>query len=263
MTESTVNTVNFHAKLVKIQSKLKVPKGRKNNFGNFAYRSCEDIEEALKPLLEKEGMFLMLTDELEDKGGRVFVKAAALISDGNQSIIAHGIAEHATEKKGMDVSQVTGAASSYARKRALAGLFLIDDTEDADADEPIEDNEKAPAKAKAKATPKPKNAPEPKKVPSVKSTPVEKAVDAKAATEDFNKTIDEIEKPIDTFVDFCRSRQVSQEDGMKFLKARLKGLDDPLLAELVKDPPRLEVELKLQGIAIVEPDEIGEDELPF
>jgi len=116
--------------LNKIQKELKVPKNQKNTFGGYSYRSCEDILEAVKPLLGEAT--LSLTDEMRELGGRVYVQATATLSDGENSVTVSAYAREAESKKGMDESQITGAASSYARKYALNGLFLIDDTRDAD-----------------------------------------------------------------------------------------------------------------------------------
>lgn len=116
--------------LNKIQKELKAPKGQKNTFGNYNYRSCEDILEAVKPLLGHA--VLTLNDEVVMIGDRFYIKATATLSDGTKSVFASAYAREAVEKKGMDVAQITGAASSYARKYALNGLFCIDDTKDAD-----------------------------------------------------------------------------------------------------------------------------------
>ena len=125
---------NLHDKMVYIQSELKAPKNQRNNFGNYNYRSCEDILEAVKPLLNKTGLRLSLNDEiLTTESGITFVKATALITDGDKGISTSASAGIDVNKKGMDVAQTFGAASSYARKYALNGLFLIDDTKDADA----------------------------------------------------------------------------------------------------------------------------------
>ncbi len=117
--------------LAKIQRELKAPKGQMNNFGNYKYRSCEDILEALKPHLN--GYTLVITDDIILIGDRYYIKATATISDGKESVSATGIARESQTKKGMDDSQITGATSSYARKYALNGLFCIDDTKDADS----------------------------------------------------------------------------------------------------------------------------------
>lgn len=115
-----------------IQQKLKAPKSNRNDFGKYNYRSCEDILEAVKPLLGE--CTLVISDTIEAIGGRVYVKATATISDlKGVSVSTTAYAREAEEKKGMDVAQITGAASSYARKYALNGLFAIDDTKDADA----------------------------------------------------------------------------------------------------------------------------------
>jgi hypothetical protein len=118
--------------LNKIQTELKAPKNQRNNFGNYNYRSCEDILEAVKPLLQ--GAVLVLNDEIVNIGTRFYVKATATISvEGGASISNAAFAREEETKKGMDAAQITGSASSYARKYALNGLFMIDDTKDADA----------------------------------------------------------------------------------------------------------------------------------
>lgn len=121
-------------RLFAIQQELKAPKNQKNTFGGYKYRSCEDILEAVKPLLKKQSLGLFLKDEIVNVGERYYVKANAMIYDENGKILAD-ISAYAREeenKKGMDASQITGAASSYARKYALNGLFAIDDTKDSD-----------------------------------------------------------------------------------------------------------------------------------
>ena len=119
-------------KLIEIQQKLKVPKARHNKFGNYNYRSCEDIAEALKPVIHPMGMYLKLSDEIIQVGDRYYVKATAEIIGEDVTYSATGYAREEESKKGMDGSQVTGAASSYARKYALNGLLAIDDSEDSD-----------------------------------------------------------------------------------------------------------------------------------
>lgn len=126
-------TPTLPAKLVNIQAELKAPKGQYNSFGGYKYRSCEDILEAVKPLLRTFGLYITISDSIEEVGGKVYVKATATISDGDNQISTTAYAREAETKKGMDDSQVTGTASSYARKYALNGLFAIDDTKDADA----------------------------------------------------------------------------------------------------------------------------------
>lgn len=118
-------------KLKEIQAALKAPKGQFNGFGKYKYRSCEDIVEAVKPLLDKAGMALVISDEIQLIGDRYYVKATAQIL-GDETYSATAYAREPAEKKGMDASQITGMASSYARKYALNGLFAIDDTKDAD-----------------------------------------------------------------------------------------------------------------------------------
>lgn len=145
-------------KLVAVQAALKAPKGQFNKFGGYKYRSCEDILEAVKPLLLEQGLQLTITDEPVEVGGRIYIKATATVTDGSETAAVSGYAREAETKKGMDESQITGTASSYARKYALNGLFLIDDTKDADA---TNDHQKPKAAPKPKQAPKPKAAPQP------------------------------------------------------------------------------------------------------
>ena len=121
-----------------IQQKLKAPKGQFNSFGKYKYRSCEDIVEAVKPLLAEAGYHLILTDDIVMVGDRIYVKATASVLKGTEVLgSASAFAREPLEKKGMDTSQITGTASSYARKYALNGLFAIDDTKDADTMAPV------------------------------------------------------------------------------------------------------------------------------
>ena len=154
-------------KLALIQKELKAPKSNFNSFGNYKYRSCEDILEAVKPLLAKNGCFLTLSDDIVMVGDRIYVKATATYREGKEELIVTAFAREEAEKKGMDASQVTGTASSYARKYALNGLFLIDDTKDADTDEYAQETQKKPAK---KAEQKPADNPVDKMI-----TPLQKA----------------------------------------------------------------------------------------
>ena len=128
-------------RLAAIQTKLHAPKNQKNTFGGYNYRSCEDILEAVKPLLD--GLVLTITDEVTDVGGRIYVKATARLTDGKDAMTATAFAREAESRKGMDESQITGSTSSYARKYALNGLFLIDDNKDADSQDNSEQGQKA------------------------------------------------------------------------------------------------------------------------
>lgn len=133
----------IHAKLAEVQSELKAPKGQFNQFGNYAYRSCEDILSAAKPLVTKRDLHLTISDEIVEVGGRVYVKATATVSDGATEISTTAYAREEQSKKGMDASQLTGSTSSYARKYALNGLFCIDDTKDADSQDNSQHETKA------------------------------------------------------------------------------------------------------------------------
>lgn len=129
--------------LIKIQHDLKAPKNQKNLFGKYNYRSCEDILEGLKPLLLEQKCYVTLSDEITMIGDRIYVKAIATITNlnestnplnnGNESISVSAFAREPLSQKGMNEAQITGSASSYARKYALNGLFMIDDTKDADS----------------------------------------------------------------------------------------------------------------------------------
>ena len=119
--------------LVSIQQELKAPKGQYNSFGKYHYRSCEDILEAVKPLLGKHNCILNISDQIEMVGDRFYVKATAtIINSEGKSVTTTAFAREQESKAGMDMSQLTGSTSSYARKYALNGLFCIDDTKDAD-----------------------------------------------------------------------------------------------------------------------------------
>ena len=124
-------------RLALIQEKLVAQKGSFNSFGKYAYRSCEDILEAVKPHLK--GLVLTLEDDIVLIGERFYLKATASITDGEHTISKFAYAREAEDKKGMDVAQVTGAASSYSRKYALNGLFCIDDNKDPDVGPPVDE----------------------------------------------------------------------------------------------------------------------------
>lgn len=142
----------FFQQLAKIQRELNAPKNQRNTFGNYNYRSCEDILEGVKPLLGD--LFLSVSDEIVQIGDRFYVKATATITDGEHSHSASAMAREALTKKGMDDAQVTGATSSYARKYCLNGLFGIDDAKDADTDEHRKQVDAAkPESQKPKLTP--------------------------------------------------------------------------------------------------------------
>lgn len=174
--------MSLHEKLVAIQSELKAPRGQTNTFGNYKYRSCEDILESVKPLLKEHGLMLTLSDEIVPVGSRFYVKATARVWDGTKdyshfdsaaTASATAFAREEEQKKGMDGAQITGSASSYARKYALNGLFCIDDTKDADT----MDNRK-------EATVKPAEAP-PNVLAKIKELALKLQVDLK---KEFNLT---------------------------------------------------------------------------
>ena len=142
----------MNEKLMNIQTELKAPKNLWNDFGKYYYRNAEGICEAVKPLLEKNKCTLTLSDEMVEIGGRIYVKAIAKVVDCETNEIIGMVSAFAREpeiNKGMDESQITGTASSYARKYALNGLFLLDDTKDADTNEQrVESNNRSAAEDK-------------------------------------------------------------------------------------------------------------------
>ena len=119
--------------LIKIQSELKAPKNQTNSFGKYKYRSCEDILEAVKPLLAKYNCQLVISDAIKEAAGVIYCESRIAFTDGLENITVTACAGIEPNRKGMDIAQSFGASSSYARKYALNGLFLIDDTKDADA----------------------------------------------------------------------------------------------------------------------------------
>ncbi|MCC0679517.1 ERF family protein [Clostridioides sp. ES-S-0005-03] len=130
-----METNNIYMKLVNIQSALKAPKNQFNSFGKYNYRSCEDILEGLKPILKEEKALVILDDKVVQIGTRFYVEATATLIDAEtgETVSVKALAREDETKKGMDLAQVTGSVSSYARKYALNGLFCIDDTKDSDA----------------------------------------------------------------------------------------------------------------------------------
>lgn len=140
--------MEFFEKIQDIQTRLKAPKNLYNTFGKYNYRNAEGILEAVKPFLKKHGLVLTLSDDILNENERYYVMATARITDGDKSLYTTAYAREAVTKKGMDDSQITGTASSYARKYALNGLFLLDDTKDADTDEYYNTEKNAGSKGK-------------------------------------------------------------------------------------------------------------------
>ena len=169
-------TLTLHEKLMHIQHELKAPKNLRNNFGGYNYRNAESILEALKPLLVKYGATVTITDTIEDIGGRIYVKATASFygADASAPVEVTAYAREAETKKGMDDAQVTGATSSYARKYALNGLFLLDDTQDVDTEayqKAERGPQSAPQTSSNKTTPKTKAKPQSKPQTATQTAP--------------------------------------------------------------------------------------------
>lgn len=130
--------MTIYEKLSAVQQELKAPKNRRNTFGKYNYRSCEDILEAVKPILAKHKATILITDDISEVGGKVYIQATVRFVDLEErgdTITVNAFARESVDKKGMDDAQITGTSSSYARKYALNGLFLIDDVKDPDSDE--------------------------------------------------------------------------------------------------------------------------------
>jgi len=183
---ATTEKLNVYGKLASIQKELKAPKNQYNSFGKYHYRSCEDILEGVKPLLSKYKATLFISDSLELIGTRFYVKAIATFVDteNGETVSSSAYARESEDKKGMDSSQVTGATSSYARKYALNGLFLIDDNKDADTDAYQEQQNNAPEEKKTAA----KKEPTPKKSEAFNGmNPPEEDVDKRLLVTSDNK----------------------------------------------------------------------------
>ena len=152
--KETVEAValSFTERIQDIQSNLKAPKGQFNSFGKYAYRNQEDILEAVKPLLERHKLRMHISDSIVEIGGRIYVEATVIVTNGIESQETKALAREEESKKGMDSAQLTGSTSSYARKYALNGMFLIDDTKDSDATN-MHGKELVTPSAKAEKTP--------------------------------------------------------------------------------------------------------------
>lgn len=187
--------INASSTLQLIQLELKAPKSKFNKFGNFHYRSCEDILEAVKPLLHKYGATLVVSDEVQQVGPLVVITAKAIFTeaDGKQTVItAHAGVD--IDKKGMDVAQTFGASSSYARKYALNGLFLIDDTQDPDTDA-FQEQQKAPAQNQSRQQnqPRQQNKPAQQQANAQQQNPAPQQNTAPQLTQDFQKALKDIQ----------------------------------------------------------------------
>ena len=175
--------LGIHEKLMRIQTELKAPKDQYNDFGKYKYRSAESILEAVKPLLKAYGVSVTLSDTVCEVVGRVYVKSTATLTDSltGANVAVTAYAREEQSKKGYDEAQLTGACSSYARKYALNGLFLIDDTKDVDTNEYQAQGQQAQAKPKT-AKPAPKKA----EVPAPSEMPVE-VTDSRTELRNFIK----------------------------------------------------------------------------
>jgi len=146
--------MNIREKLMKIQVELKAPKNLYNSFGKYKYRNAEGIQEAVKPFLDRFGVYLTLSDDVIELSGNTYVKSYARITDceTGEYIESTGYARESDDKKGMDSAQITGSTSSYARKYALNGLLLLDDTKDVDTEEYQKEAKKSSPKSQQKTS---------------------------------------------------------------------------------------------------------------
>ena len=192
--EKSINQATLLAKLAKIQSELKAPKNLRNTFGNYNYRNAESILEAFKPFGQKYNVSICLSDEIINIGNRFYVKANAIIYDceTGEKITVSASAREPESKKGMDESQITGTASSYARKYALNGLLLLDDTKDADTDEHADEVKSKPEAKVTKA-----------QLKTLLATAKEKGINTPSLLATFNKdkledfTIEDFKRAMD------------------------------------------------------------------
>lgn len=208
---------SFTEKVIAIQAGLKAPKGQFNKFGNYKYRSLEDINEALKPLLAHENLQLTVSDDLVLIGERYYIKATATISDSEGNYVeAHGFARESLTKKGMDDSQITGTASSYARKYALNGLFLIDDTKDADSNEYADQTKESSKNKQAKQASK-----------------TSKTEQSKPVPQNNGLTSSQRQTAVSQMTDFAKKQNMKLEQAVNKLFPYLKL--EPDLAKLTPD----------------------------
>lgn len=218
--------MNIYEKLLEIQSELKCGKTQFNSFGNYKYRNCEDILEAIKPLCKKNKVLIYLSDEIELIGDRFYVKATATainVEKPEEKIIVTASSREEDTKKGMDQSQITGASSSYARKYALNGLLDIDDTKDSDATNTDDDTPKSAVKPAPATVKKPVDKPtaaKPKVLPAIDPT-------SKITFGKYNgKTWAEVFAEDKSYFDYVISHQDNPDQAK-----RLKNLYDKLSAD--------------------------------
>lgn len=205
---------SIYEALAAVQAELKAPKGQTNTFGGYKYRSCEDILEAVKPILKANGLAMQLFDEPVMVGDWHYIKATALVTDfTGQQVSCSAYAREPEQKTKMDAAQVTGTSSSYARKYALNGLFCIDDTKDPDTDEYQRQNSDAPRRAAAKQQTR-KSAPPPPPVCACCGKPVE-AVEYKGRTVTPAETAASTQKKFGRVLCWtCAQKQPKEDGGM-------------------------------------------------
>ena len=185
--------LTFSEKIIAIQSELKAPKNQFNNFGKYKYRSCEDILEGVKPLLKKYNLMQTIEDNIVQIGDRYYIAAKVIVVGDSTEHSVTAFAREPENKKGMDESQITGTASSYARKYALNGMWLIDDTKDADTDE----HQKQKKKSKKKPVLKPGN-------------------------DNWNNAVDSIAKGEHNIEQIKKFRTITDEDAERLVKEALQ-----------------------------------------
>lgn len=227
--------MSVQKKLLEVQSKLKANKGQYNSFGKYHYRSAEDIVESAKPLLKENGLLMTIQDDLVVIGDRYYVKAIVTVGDieTGESIITTAFAREEENKKGMDGSQVTGAASSYARKYAMNGMFAIDDTKDADTNEHKNVQNSANAKSNS-----------PQKVSTAKPTTTKSTT--KKPTQNQKSTSDSELKEIIAKIDTLAREKVSVDKDavIKAVSEHNGGSPDYKKLESVEEGKKIVAELE-------------------
>lgn len=205
-----MSDTSLHQKLIEIQKKLKVPKDLYNNFGGFKYRNAEMILEQVKPLCHELGLTIVLSDSLTTVGETLVAIATATLSDGEKTITNQSFAVHALEKKGMDLAQISGATSSYARKYALGGLFGLDDGNDPDSHDPKKETRPKQAQPIRKPYSPPEITPR-----EGKATPNQRTLLSKLLTEDGSPEKNEQIEWLETHVGLDQAAGLTKDQASK------------------------------------------------
>ncbi len=213
-----MSDLSLHQKLIEIQKELKVPKDIYNSFGGFKYRNAEMILEKVKPLCHQQGLTITLNDTLNAVGETLVAITTATLSDGEQTITNQSFAVHALEKKGMNLAQISGATTSYARKYALGGLFGLDDGNDPDSHDPKRETRPKQAQPIRKPYSPPEITPR-----EGKATPNQRTLLSKLLTEDGSPEKNEQIEWLETHVGLDQAVGLTKDQASKAI-AQLMGL---------------------------------------